>query len=80
MVSNITNLVHELPHEFSKDLTLTILPHDLPHGIFAAGGGFVPTQEKKNIYDLRKLGYFRKISNVGADAAQCPVFLVEINC
>ena len=30
-----------------------------PHGIFAAGGAFVPTQEKKK--DLRKLGNVRKV-------------------
>ena len=28
--------------------------------------------------DLRKLGNIRKMSNLGGDAAQCPVFLLEI--
>ena len=31
--------VYELPHELPNDLR--------PHGIFAAGGALVPTQEKK---------------------------------
>ena len=40
--------IHELPHELPNDLRLRILPH----GIFAAGGAFVPTQEKKKKKDL----------------------------
>ena len=36
--------IYELPHESPKDFRLKILA---PHGIFAAGGAFVPTQEKK---------------------------------
>ena len=35
--------IYELSHELSSDLNLRISPH----GIFAAGGASVPTQEKK---------------------------------
>ena len=39
---------YELPEELPNDLRLRILrPRILPHGIFAAGGASVPTQEKK---------------------------------
>ena len=37
------HVIYELPHDLPEDLRLRILPH----GIFAAGGAFVPTQEKK---------------------------------
>ena len=47
-MSSIVNLVYVLPHDFLKNFRLKIL---IPHGIFAAGGAFVPTQEKKK--DLR---------------------------
>ena len=36
----------------------------IPHGIFAAGGAYVFTQEKKDL-----LGNIRKISNLGGNAA-----------
>ena len=42
----MANLVYELPHELQNDLVV-------PHGIFAAGGAFVPTQEKKKLRILR---------------------------
>ena len=35
--------IYQLSHELTKDLK----PRILPHGIFAAEGAFVPTQEKK---------------------------------
>ena len=40
--------IYELSHELPNDLRLnpTASPR-LPHGIFAGGGAFVPTQEKK---------------------------------
>ena len=38
------------------------LVHELPH----------------ELPNVRKLGNIRKMSNVGGDAAQCPVFLPEI--
>ena len=34
--------------------------------------------ERLQTQDLRKLGNIRKMSNLSADAAQCPVFLSEI--
>ena len=36
----------EFPHNLPSKLTL------YPHGIFAAGGAYVPTQEKKTLYPL----------------------------
>ena len=37
--------VYELPHELPNVLRLRIMA--FPHGIFAAGGAYVPTQEKE---------------------------------
>ena len=48
MKSSTKNIACELPHELPKDLRL------YPHGIFTAGGAYVPTQEKKK--RLRILG------------------------
>ena len=40
----VYDLLHELPND------LKFKSHGiLPHGIFTAGGAFVPTQEKKNL-------------------------------
>ena len=41
----IYELPHRLPNEVSK-----------PHGIFAAGGAYMPTQEKKNLTAFSPLG------------------------
>ena len=49
------------------------LHHELPNG-----GAFVPTQEKKKTYDLRKSGNIRKTLNLGGDIAQRPVPAPEI--
>ena len=46
--------IYELPHNLPNDLQ--------PHGIFAAGGASVPTQEKKK--RLRKLGNIRRVSKL----------------
>ena len=48
-----------------------------PHKKKKAGGPR-PTQEKKRLRNLRKLGNIKKMSNVGGDAGQCPVSLPEI--
>ena len=48
------NFVYELPHKSPKDFKLH------PHGIFAAGGAYVPTQEKKKTSDLRNSKNIRK--------------------
>ena len=40
--------IYELTHELPNDLRLRMLDVK-PHGIFAAGGAFVPTQEKKDL-------------------------------
>ena len=37
-----THGIYELPHELPNDLMIL---ENYPHGIFAAGGGYVPTQE-----------------------------------
>ena len=34
--------------------------------------------ERLKIYDLRKSGNIRNMSNLGGDGAQCPVFLPQI--
>ena len=44
----------------------------LPHGIFADGGGLVPTQEKKKVYDLRKIRNIRFIFGWRHTSAQSP--------
>ena len=37
-----THGIYELPHELPNDLMIL---ENYPHGIFAAGGGYMPTQE-----------------------------------
>ena len=39
--------IYDLLHEFSRNLRFRTLGIFYPHGIFAAGGANVPTQEKK---------------------------------
>ena len=58
--------IYELSHELPNDLRLnpTASPR-LPHGIFADGGAFVPTQEKKKKKkDLTPLHFRRRGSKM----------------
>ena len=46
VILSITNLAYQLLHELPNDSRLNDSTTQ-PHGIFAAGGAFVPTQEKE---------------------------------
>ena len=67
LISSITNLVHELPHDLLNKI-LRILGSA---AFSPLGGPSCPRKEKKILRIM--FG-----SSLGGDAAQCPVFLPEI--